>query len=425
MKLRLLIIVAAILAVLTTVGYYIRNKSLTTPEDDPLVGTQLVDQDVLADVTRIEITKEDSTAILELDENNVWVVRSLYDMPADFGKLNTLVRNLVDAKVQRKITALEDRLARLDLTQGTVKLMSGESNNLFEVTFGKSLTGGKSFQFGDERTAYLASESPFVDATSLNWAVKTLYEIKADDVAGIQFSLGEESWAVRRDDTEKDFMSTLPVDNRTPKQSAITSLISRLGSLRFTEVLERSAAEATQIWQNAQENVRSVKFTLFSGETITVKMSQWEPPKSDDEDAPASTEPSETYLHISSSQADHSINSVMDRLAFKASSYSFTGIPVEITEVADLPEQEPDPESEAEQDDASQVVETAVTNEEPGESELPAEETTTQPEIKQHIDGNSVIFEVTPPQKEESTEAETDSGQADPPSEGTSEAGNN
>ena len=408
MKLRLLTIVAATLAIVTAVGYYIRNASLTTPEDDPLVGTQLIDQDILADVNRIEIAKEDSTAILELDENKVWVVRSLFDLPADFGKLNTLVRNLVDAKVQRKITALEDRLARLDLTQGTVKLMSGENNSLFEITFGKTLTGGKSFIFGDERTAYLASESPFVDASSLNWAVKTLYEIKADDVAGIQFSLGEESWAVRRDDKEKDYISTLPVDKRTPKQSAITSLISRLGNLRFTEVLERTDAEATQIWQDAQENVRSIKFTLFSGETITVKMSQWEPPESEDEDAPASTEPSVTYLHISSSQADHSINSVMDRLAFKASSYSFTGIPIEITEVADLPEPEPEEVADAE----PEAAETAASVEEYVEPGTQEEQSTAQPEIKQHIDGNSVIFEVTPPQREDSTDA--DPGQADP-----------
>ena len=47
MKLRTLVIVAASLAVATSVGYYIRNASLVTPEDDPLIGTKVFDQDIL------------------------------------------------------------------------------------------------------------------------------------------------------------------------------------------------------------------------------------------------------------------------------------------------------------------------------------------------------------------------------------------
>lgn len=388
MKLRTLIIVAVALAVVTLAGYKIRNASLTTPEDDPLIGTKLMDQKILADVKRVEISKEDSTVVLR-QEGSGWVVDTLYNLPADFSKLNTLIRDLVDATIERKITAREDRLERLDLNQGTVKLMSGPDKALFEITFGKTLTGGKAFVFGREKTAYMSSESPYIDASSNNWAVKTLYEFKAEDVAGIQFNLKDETWAVRRDDKDSDFVSTLPVDVRTPKQSAITSLISRFTNLRFTEVSERSTTEATDTWEKAQDNSRSIKFTLFSGETVTVKMSQWEPPKPEGEDAPASTEPSVTYLNISSSQADRPINALMGRLAFQASSYTFSGIPVEITEVADLPKPDATPAEE-------NPTGTTGTN-------------SNQPEVKQHIDGNSVIFEVTPPKKdgEEETEPAT------------------
>lgn len=383
MKLKTLILVTIALAIVTMAGYYIRNASLTTPQDDPLVGTQVVDPDILPDIKRIEISKGNDATILEVDATGNWVVRTLYNLPADFPKLNTLVRNLIEAKVQRKITSREDRLERLDLNQGVIKLMSDEENSLFEISFGKSLSGGKAFTFGKEKTAYLASTSPFVDASSNNWAVKTLYEFQSDDVAGIQFSLNDESWGIRRDDKDKDFVSTLPVDVKTPKQSAITSLINRFTNLRFTEVSPRAEEESKPVWQEAQENTRSLKFTLFSGETVTVKMSQWEPPEPEGEDAPASTEPSVTYLHISSSKADHSINSLMNRLAFKASSYTFDGIPVEISEVADLPEPEDTPPP-------------------PQETDASEEHASSQPEIKQHIDGNSVIFEVTPGEKAES-----------------------
>ena len=402
-------IVAACLAVATSVGYYIRNASLTTPGDDPLVGTKVFDQEILKDVKRIEISKGSDQAVVEVDTSGAWVVRTLYDLPADFNKLNTLVRDLVEANISRKITAREDRLERLDLSQGTLKLMSDPESSLFDITFGKSISGGKAFVYGNEKTAYLSSESPFIDADSSNWAVKTLYEFQSDDVAGIQFSLEDGDWGVRRDDKDKDFVSTLPVDARTPKQSEITSLIGRFTNLRFTEVAERATEEAKQTWKDAQENARSLKFTLFSGETITVKMSQWEPPQpAEGEEAPTSTEPSVTYLHLSSSQTDHAINGLMDRLAFQASSFTFTSIPVEISEVADLPEEEAPAETEvapsAAAPSAAQVVEEVADI-----AEEAAEEASdpNQPEIKQHIDGNSVIFEVVPPKKEDEEEVAT------------------
>jgi hypothetical protein len=390
MKLRTLIIVTVALAVVTIAGYYIQDASLTTPQDDPLVGTSLIDSSILPDVNRIEMSKNGSTSILEIDENRKWVVRSLYGLPADFSKLNTLVQDIVTANIERKITSRQDRMDRLDLNQGTVKLMAGTEKVLFEITYGKSISGGgKAFVFGREKTAYQASTAPSVDADSNNWAVKTLYKLNADEVAGIQFSLTDETWGVRRDDKEKEFVSTLPIDKRTPKESAIKSLISRFSNLRFEGVSERGAEEATPVWNDAQDNIRSLKFTLFSGETITIKMSQWEPPALEGEDTPTSSSPAITYLHLSSSQTDHAINTLMKRLAFKTSSYSFTGIPVDITEIADLPEPE-----------ATAVTAPMEDSAEPAPSG--------QPEIKQHIDGNSVIFEVTPGKKEEDKAVEKD-----------------
>lgn len=403
MKLRTLVIVAASLAVATSVGYYIRNASLVTPEDDPLIGTKVFDQDILKDVNRVEIAKGGEQVVVELEGSGNWVVRTLYDLPADFAKLNTLIRDLVESDISRKITAREDRLERLDLTQGTLKLMSGPGNSLFEITYGKSINNGKAFVFGHEKTAYLSSESPYIDASSSNWATKTLYEFQADEVAGIQFSLEDGDWGVRRDDKDKDFVSTLPVDVRVPKQSEITSLIGRFTNLRFTEVAERAVEEETQTWKDAQKNTRSLKFTLFSGETITVEMSQPLPPEpAEGEEAPASTPPSVTYLNLSSSQADHEINGMMSRLAFQASSYSFTGIPVEISEVADLPAEE----VKAEANNATQIAPASgnihtQSIEETVETAVEAEaKDPNQPEIKQHIDGKSVIFEVIPPKKE-------------------------
>ena len=373
MKIRTLLIAVIALAILTFAGYTIRNSSLHTPEEDPLVGQPILDTEALAHLNAIEISKGEDRVLLQINEEGKWVVSTLYNLPVDFGKLNTFAKNIVDARIGRKITGRQDRLERLDLNQGTVKLTSGDGTSLLDITYGKSLSGGgKAFQFGNEKTAYLATASPFVDTNSTNWAVKTLYEFEADDVAGIQFSLAGETWGVRRDDKDKDFVSTTPSDERTPKESKITSVISQFSNPRFTKVNKREEVEATVEWKGAQENSRSLRVTLFSGENITVKMSQYSPPESEDEeDSTTSTADEVTYLHISSSQADHPINSLMDELVFEGSSYTFGNIPAEISELADLPE-EPEPGGEKTSED---------TPEPEGPASLPVEATTTVEEI--------------------------------------------
>ena len=158
MKLRTLLIVAIALAIVTSVGYYIHNASLTAPEDDPLIGTQIVDPNILKSVTKIQIAKEAEEVVLEVNDKGQWIVQSRYGLPIDFSKLNRMIRSLVDSKILRRITSREDRLARLGLTQGTVKFLSSEGKELVNLTYGKSLSGGgKAFIFGYEKTAFLSS----------------------------------------------------------------------------------------------------------------------------------------------------------------------------------------------------------------------------------------------------------------------------
>ncbi len=374
MKIGSLLITVIVLAILTIAGYMLRNSSLRSPVEDPRVGQPLLEREALAQLETIEISKDGDRVELQADEEGEWVVRTLYDLPVDFGKLSTFVQNIVDANIGRRITALPDRLERLDLDRGRVRLTSVDGDFLLDITYGKSLPGGgTAFLLDQENTAYQATASPFLDANSTNWAAKTLYEFEADDVAGIQFFLADESWGVRREDKDKDFVSTTPSDERTPKQSEITSVINQFSNLRFTQVKERDEVEATEEWKGAQNNARSLRFTLFSGESITVKMSRYEPPPSEDEEEPTtSTAGQVTYLRISSSRADHPINRFMDELNFEASSYTFDNIPTEISELADLPE-EPEPPEE--------VIEEGIaeTESSPPEAAEPSEEIAVEP----------------------------------------------
>lgn len=421
MKIGSLLITVIVLAILTIAGYMLRNSSLRSPVEDPRVGQPLLEREALAQLETIEISKDGDRVELQADEEGEWVVRTLYDLPVDFGKLSTFVQNIVEANIGRRITALPDRLERLDLDRGRVRLTSADGDFLLDITYGKSLPGGgTAFLLDQENTAYQATASPFLDANSTNWAAKTLYEFEADDVAGIQFFLADESWGVRREDKDKDFVSTTPSDERTPKQSEITSVINQFSNLRFTQVKERDEVEATEEWKGAQNNARSLRFTLFSGESITVKMSRYEPPPSEDEEEPTtSTAGQVTYLRISSSRADHPINRFMDELNFEASSYTFDNIPTEISELADLPE-EPEPPEEVIEEGIAETESSPPEVAEPSEeiavepvppsspavaetAEVVASGSTPPPATEEAAEGKATTEEIVPAQQAEPT----------------------
>ena len=429
MKIRSLLITVIVLAILTISGYMLRNSSLRSPVEDPRVGQPLLEREALAQLEAIEISKDGDRVELQADEEGKWVVRTLYDLPVDFGKLSTFVQNIVEANIGRRITALPDRLERLDLDRGRVRLTSANGDSLLDITYGKSLPGGgTAFLLDQENTAYQATASPFLDANSTNWAAKTLYEFEADDVAGIQFSLAEESWGVRREDKDKDFVSTTPSDERTPKQSEITSVINQFSNLRFTEVENRDEVEATEEWKGAQDNTRSLRFTLFSGESITVKMSRYEPPPSEDEEeSTISTAGQVTYLRISSSRADHPINRFMDELNFEASSYTFDNIPTEISELADLPE-EPEPpeevieetiaETESSQPEAAEPIEEIASGTTPPSASAVEATQATPPESEPIptavSEAEENISETEPPAPAAEEAAQEDASEAEP-----------
>ncbi len=445
MKIPSLLITVIVLAILTLAGYMLRHSSLRSPVEDPRVGRSILEREALAQLETIEISKDADRVEFQADEEGKWVVRTLYDLPVDFGKLSTFVQNIVEANIGRRITSLQDRLDRLDLNRGRVRLTSTDGASLLDITYGKSLPGGgTAFLFDQEKTAYQATASPYLDADSTNWAAKVLYEFEADDVAGIQFSLAGDTWGIRREDKDKDFVSTTPSDEKTPKQSEITSVINQFSNLRFTQVDKREEVEATEEWQGARDNTRSLKFTLFSGENITVKMSRYEPPPSEEEDSTISTTDQVTYLRISSSRADHPINRFMDELTFEASSYTFDNIPTEISELADLPEEpesavealeesiaetEPSPpevpeaieviasETEPQSATTEEAAEetppepepapTAVAEAEVEPEELPSETAPPSPDSKETTEGNPSEVEPSPPATEEGAEGTT------------------
>jgi len=339
MKLKSLLFITVFLALLTTGIFLLRQEDQQSPVEDPLVGTHLLKSEVLERIQRVDISNEAGTVKIRQNAPDSWVVASYHDLPLDTPKLQRLIRQLNESRLKRKLTSRPERLQSLELGQESITLMDKAGDPLLSFLLGKSLPqGGRAIAFDKAGPAYQAELNGYIDFTSSNWVDKELVHIVPGEVVGMQFFLADGSnWAVRRDNIESDFISTIPGDLRIPDQDALQNILQRYSSIRFTQAIPSEAAP--EHVSEAMENARHMRITLESGEAINIFLAQWQTPQNPSEtDENQAPSPSSTYLKILSSQADKPINSWMNQLVFEASSYLYDGLPVQLQDVAKVPE---------------------------------------------------------------------------------------
>lgn len=382
MKIRTLAITAIALSILTATGIYIKNMSLVSTEVDPLVGTTLLSTDLIEKTHQLLLSQGGDEVILIRTNDDDWIISSLFNLPVDISKLQTLISSLTDADINRKVTSNPERLKRLQLDQGTLALLDKSDKKLFKITLGKTINNqSTTFIFDERETAYSMSATPSFDTSSLAWTNKILYYIDPKSIAGIQFILTDSSWSVRRDENDKPWISTTPNDDRIPLQEPINRVLTQISTQRFTAVSSRKNQQRNDPLELDKDFSRTLKITLFTGETITLTLSQQQVSDENPEG------PSKTWFSISSSQLDNPINKLMNELLFETSAYSFDAIPADLSVISKMPPPSQEPEASPEEILANMEE---IPNENPD-----------GPVVKQYTDGNSVIFEVTPKLEEE------------------------
>ena len=360
MKLKTLLLLVAALAVASIIVYFVQRPSVSPAGTDPRVGEPLLATSVAEQAGRLQLTDAGNTVELVRQPDGTWRVTSFHDLPADFGKLSRFVKDLTDAKVERLVTSNPAALERLGFGATSLRLSRENGEKLWAVDLGRTAEGGGRFvRYEDEEKAYRARLTAWLDTTSRNWADSSLLTLKPEQVAKveIEFPAPEGGRVMLSRGTAEEPFAAGEGGGRPVRQGTVTSLLSSLSTLRFTDVSEPQAEEVAA----ARTHLRRVVLTTFDGETIAIALGrkpEQAAPKAADA-AAATTDETEADTEHTAEPATETIPagpvfafiegdaqyarlaSASARVAFKVSDYIFTSLPKAPPDLF-----EPDPPSE-------------------------------------------------------------------------------
>lgn len=268
MNLKNLTITVAVLGVLAALTIYLDSRAGMPPQPDKRVGKPLVSEEDMRMVDRIEITEDGSTTVIASDGDN-WVVESYFNLPADFDQLARLARSLVDTEIDRRITAIPEKMERLDLEDKRLVMKAGD-RVVADIQIGRrSDSGGTFVKPTDAEAAYLLVEALSVQGGDSDLVDRNvLGEIKADDVASFSFvpTGGGDALTLTRERASEAFALTDLAAGETTKASAARRVLTSLLNANLSEARPRDDAEAAE----ALEYAKPFTITLFEGESLTI-----------------------------------------------------------------------------------------------------------------------------------------------------------
>src|SRR5690606_23590348 len=92
------------------------------------------------------------------------------------------------------------------------------------------------FDDADDAAAYLTAYNGYLDTTAKNWAHSKLLALEAADIARVTYTLPDApAFSVSRENADATWTSTDLPAGATLKTTAVTSLVSNLANLRFSD----------------------------------------------------------------------------------------------------------------------------------------------------------------------------------------------
>lgn len=364
MKIKTLILTVLALAALAAVAYF-ANRSTPPPSADARVSQPLLQPAAAEAAAKVKIADQGKSVLLAKQPDGSWHVSSYYDLPADFSKLSTLVGELTAAKVEQLVTANPEKLTRLEFKDTQIALLDSGDKPLWNITLGKNAdAGGRFVRFGDEAKGFRANLNVWLDPESKNWANASLVELKPDEVSRIEMDVPGMTTPVivTRAKKEDAFVPQNAPAGQKLKTDKITSVLSTLTGLRFTETTEVADPNAVA----AKQNLRNVKLTTFDGKVWTIslgrkpeqKIVKAPEAKPDGKTGPAALgsvtavakpessadaakpevphipapeietiPPGPVYAFVTSSNAQAPINTLMTKRGFQVGDFDYTNLP--------------------------------------------------------------------------------------------------
>ncbi|HWA87423.1 MAG TPA: DUF4340 domain-containing protein [Opitutus sp.] len=371
MKLRTLVLTVALLAILSAVAWFVQRPG-PPPSKDSRIGQPLIDRATVEKARKLRVSDQGKSVTLARQPDSSWRVVSYHDFPADFSKLSRFVGDLTDTKVQRFVTANSERLDRLEFKDTKIELLDASDQPTWSLTLGKyaETGGGRFIRFDDEKKAYLANLSAWIDPDAKNWADSQLVNLKPDEIAKLEVDFpGGAPLAISRAKKGGDWTSPQTPAGQKVNAGKVGSILSSLDALHFTDTADLADPKLAA----AKPHTRTFKLTTFDGTTYAFDLARkpeekkLKPPSptTDGKSGPAALgsvedlakkqkeakaagksgeakKPGEqkplapeyetipagpVFVSITSSQSDAPLNALMKKRAFEVSDYVFTSLP--------------------------------------------------------------------------------------------------
>jgi hypothetical protein len=367
MKLKTLVILVAVLAVLSGIAYW-SNRPSAPAAADPRVGQPLADAAAIAGATQLRLTDQGKTVSLAKQPDGSWRVSSYYDLPADFSKLSSLTSDLTTAKIQRLVTTSPDRIARLEFKDTKIEFLDAAGHSLWSVILGKTPdSGGRFVRFGDEAKAYLTDLNSQIDVEGKDWANAALLALKPDDIAKVEIPFDSGGpITISRAKPGATWAADPAPAGKTVKADTINSLLTSLGALRFSDTSDPADPQVAI----ARQHPRTFTLTTFDGKRYVIALGRKPEEKKPKPPAPPASAPAPTpatsangpaatsspatsadasatppspdaaaappadtipagpvYVSVSSSDAKDPVNALMGKRAYQLDDYVFTSLP--------------------------------------------------------------------------------------------------
>lgn len=267
MKLKPLLAVVALLAVLSAAVYSVSRPAKPTGVD-PRLGQPLLTAASIDQASVLTLTENGRTVTLSKASAGGWIVQEYHGFPADFTKLSRLVSDLVGAKVERLVSQNPERIKGFNLGDARITLNDSSGKAVWSLDLGKNAEGGgRLVRYDTETKAYLSRLSVFLDTDAKNWADAALLSLKSDDIAHVELSFaGAAPVVASRAKKEDPFAAADAPAGQQLSRAKIDSLLSTIGTLRFSDTSDLAEPNAVA----AKANARTLTVKTFDGRSYTV-----------------------------------------------------------------------------------------------------------------------------------------------------------
>lgn len=279
MVLRRVIILVVILGVAAAVSYWGKRPAVVVDEF-PGVGKPLFTLEEVGRLTRLEVKGKNSTdaVVVERKDDGRWLVASQDNFPADGGVLTRFFDNLTESRRERLVSSRDEDLQELGLDSGAARVaLFARDEAVGEIVMGENRPSGGQFVAIDGKVpAWLMGRALHVPFEGAEWELKTLVDVKSEEVTRVESRLGDNTFFVVTRD-EKDTITVEGLgESEEVEANAARGVTRALEALRYTKKSKLADLDASR---KGAISEREVVLGLRDGRSYTVEVASFQESK--------------------------------------------------------------------------------------------------------------------------------------------------